>query len=62
MRKRACGANFVLCQIIILEQRYFYVEFDTWQEYAYCNPGEYPYGWHNEDPGGADLLSYSGHL
>ena len=40
----------------------FYVEFDTWQEYAYCNPGEYPYGWHNEDPDGADLLLYSGHL
>lgn len=40
----------------------FYVEFDTWQEYAYCNPGEYPYGWHNEDPDGADLLSCSGHI
>lgn len=38
-----------------------YVEYDTWQEYVYCTR-EYPYGWHLEEPNGADLRSPSGHL
>ena len=38
-----------------------YVDYDTWQEYVYCT-NEYPYGWHLEEPNGADLRSPSGHL